>query len=252
MLELYHDWRSFCSIKVRLCLAEKGLEWKSQYVDLMKLEHTKPAYLKLNPNGVVPTLVHNGHSIQESTFINEYLDEVFRDVPLMPEGAVERARARFWVKYEDDVLHPIIRPATFALMMSPELAQCTDDELEALVAAHPNKERAEEYRRAARMPVDQEKVNAAKQLLTKALERLEHRLSETPWLGGESYSLADVAAAPFIDRIEELNLAGLWIGKPALGDWIQRVKARPAYKVAVPDNSQRFSAAFGNKNVPSS
>lgn len=244
MLELYHDWRSFCSIKVRLCLTEKGLPWQSHYVDLMKLEHTTPEYLKLNPNGVVPTLVHDGVPIHESTLINEYLDEVFPDVPLMPGNAVDRARARFWVKYEDDVLHPAIRPATFALMMSPELAQRSDKELEQMVAAHPNKQRAEELRRAARAPVDEGKVELARQTMKTALERLERRLTEAPWLGGETYSLADIAAAPFIDRLEELNLTGLWTGKSALNDWIARTKARPAYQEAVPDNSQRFAAAY--------
>src|SRR5215204_537707 len=163
MLELYHDWRSFCSIKVRLCLAEKQLPWESRFIDLMKLEHTSPEYLKLNPNGVVPTLVHDGIAIQESTVINEYLEENFPQIPLMSKDSVERARARFWVKFEDDILHPAIRPTTFAIMMSPELAMRSDKELDELVASHPNKQRAEEYRRAARAPIDQEKVRAASQ-----------------------------------------------------------------------------------------
>jgi glutathione S-transferase len=244
MLELYHDWRSFCSIKVRLCLAEKGLSWESRVIDLMKLEHTTAEYLTLNPNGVVPTLVHDGTPIHESTIINEYLDDVFPDVPLMPADRVERARARFWVKFEDDVLHPAVRPATFALMMSPELARLSDRELDDMIAAHPNKHRAEEFRRAARAPIDPQKVEAAKQMMQKALDRMERRLKEAPWLGGPSYSLADIAAAPFIDRLEELNLTGLWSGKPALAEWIARMKARPAYRLAIPATNQRFAEAY--------
>jgi hypothetical protein len=54
MLELYHDWRSFCSMKVRLCLAEKGLSWENRFVDLIKLEHMTPQYLELNPMGSSP------------------------------------------------------------------------------------------------------------------------------------------------------------------------------------------------------
>ena len=67
MLELYHDWSSFCSIKVRLCLAEKNLTWESRFIDLMKLDQLQPDYLKLNPNAVVPTLVHDGRAIWESS-----------------------------------------------------------------------------------------------------------------------------------------------------------------------------------------
>src|SRR5260370_3872250 len=210
MLELYHDWRSFCSIKVRLCLAEKGLAWRSRLIDLMKLEHTTPEYLRLNPNGVVPTLVHDGVPIHESTLINEYLDEVFPDIPLMPKDPVDRARARFWVKYEDDVLHPAIKPATFALMMSPELALRSERELEELVAAHPNRQRAEEYRRVAPEPIDHQKVEAAKTTMIAALDRLERRVTEAPCLSGPSYYLAHVADAPCIQRLDELNLSRMW------------------------------------------
>jgi len=245
MLELYHDWRSFCSVKVRLCLAEKELSWTSHYVDLMKLEHTRPDYLALNPNGVVPTLVHNGVPIHESTFINEYLDEVFPDVSLVPRDPVTRARMRFWVKFEDDVLHPVIRPATFALMMSPELARRSDSELDEMVRLHPNPARAEQYRKAARAPIDHEAVAQATRNMTSALQRLEDRLGGSSWLAGEHYSLADVAAAPFVDRLEEPNLAGLWSDLPHMQDWIARLKARPAYRAAVPEARQRFEAAFG-------
>jgi glutathione S-transferase len=169
---------------------------------------------------------------------------VFPEVSLMPEDPVERARARFWVKYEDDVLHPAIRPATFAMMMAPELAARSDEELAQMVEAHPNKQRAEELVRAARSPVDEEKVEAARRTMQTALDRLEQRLNEANWLGGRTYSLADVAAAPFIDRLEELNLSGLWQTRPALKDWIRRTKARPAYREAVPDNAKRFQAAY--------
>jgi glutathione S-transferase len=147
------------------------------------------------------------------------------------------------VKFEDDVLHPAIRPATFAQMMSPELASRSDAELDELVAKHPNKKRAEEYRKAAREPADPAKVEAATNTIVNALQRMERRLSEVPWLGGQSYSLADIAAAPFIDRLEELDLTDLWKGHPAIRNWIGRTKARPAYRIAIPENDQRFTAA---------
>ena len=240
MIELYHDWRSFCSLKVRMCLAEKKLPWVSREVNLMRLEHTKPDYLKINPNGVVPALVHDGVPIWESTFINEYLDEVFPEVPLRPADAVGRSRMRYWVKFEDDVLHPVIRPATFALMMAPILAKLDDEQLEALVSQHPNKARAEQYRKAARTPPDLAALKETKAQIDVALDRLEKQLSQTPWLAGDTYSLADVAAAPFIDRLEEMEFLGLWDHRPGMSDWVGRIKARPAYREAIPRDEQRF------------
>ena len=74
MIELYHAHPSTCSQKVRLCLAEKGLDYTSRTVNLRANENLSPAYLALNPNGVVPTMVHDGHVIIDSSVICEYLD----------------------------------------------------------------------------------------------------------------------------------------------------------------------------------
>ena len=77
MLELYHANHSTCSQKVRLCIAEKGLDFEGHLLDLGAKEQLDPEYLKLNPNGVVPTLVHDEVVITDSSVICEYLDEVF-------------------------------------------------------------------------------------------------------------------------------------------------------------------------------
>ena len=96
MLRLYHWWSSTCSRRVRIGLAAKGLEWESVYVNLRKLEHLEPWYVKLNPNGVVPTLDHDGKIVIESNFILEYLDDVWPAVPLRPAQAAPGGRGA-WV-----------------------------------------------------------------------------------------------------------------------------------------------------------
>ncbi|HTY67546.1 MAG TPA: glutathione S-transferase family protein, partial [Alphaproteobacteria bacterium] len=78
MLTLYNAPHSTCSQKVRICLAEKGLAFEDIRLDLGKArEHLKPEYLKLNPNGVVPTLVDGDDVIIDSSVICEYLDEKY-------------------------------------------------------------------------------------------------------------------------------------------------------------------------------
>jgi glutathione S-transferase len=61
-----------------------------------------------------------------------------------------------------------------------------------------------------------------------------------PWLAGATYSLADVAAAPAIDRIQRLKMADLWETLPATKDWIERVTSRAAYKRASPPDEFRI------------
>jgi glutathione S-transferase len=75
-LELYHSVNSVCAQKVRVALAEKGLEYKSRLMTL-RGDQFDPAYMRLNPNGVVPTLVHDGRAVIESSVILYYLDEAF-------------------------------------------------------------------------------------------------------------------------------------------------------------------------------
>jgi glutathione S-transferase len=240
VLALYHYWDSVCSFKVRLCLAEKGLAWTDRHVDLLKFEQLSPEYLAINPNGVVPSLVHDGQVVIESSVINEYLDETFPDVPLRPADPLERARMRVWVKYEDDVVHPAVRPGTFNLMIKSVVAGMKGPELDALLARHPKPDVARDWAAAAQAPVDHAALEQAKGKLAAALARMEQALCEHRWLAGDSFSLADIALAPMIDRIEYLALAGLWQGHPRLRDWIEGVKARPSFAMAAPPQTRRM------------
>ena len=94
MLELYHNDMSVCAQKVRMVLAHKGLEWKSIHYNLRAGEQFNPGFLKISPKALVPVLVHDGDAINESNVIDEYLEEVFPQHPLMPGDPVERARIR--------------------------------------------------------------------------------------------------------------------------------------------------------------
>ena len=115
MLELYHTHNSVCAQKVRIVLAEKRLEWESHHLLLAKGEHQTPEYFKLNPKGVVPTLLDDGEVLRESTIIIEYLDDTYPDPPLMPATSLDRAQARLWMKRIDDEIH---EPATTTVSFS--------------------------------------------------------------------------------------------------------------------------------------
>jgi glutathione S-transferase len=231
-IELFHDWNSVCSYKVRACLAEKELPWDSRRIDLMKFENLSEDYLTLNPNGVVPTLRHDGIVVIESSVINEYLDECFPSNPLVPRDPAARAAMRIWVKYQDDVVFPAQRPATFRLMVGRMLRALTHDQIAALVARHPQPERAQYFLSWASGPSDMKIVEEARQKLRQVIIRLNGRLVSSPWLAGESFSLAEVAFAPFVERLERLGFADLWRDQPAVGDWMERIKSRPSYAAA--------------------
>ena len=93
MLALYHGRTSVCSLKVRLALAEKALKFDSCLLTL-RGDQFEPHYLKLNPNAVVPTLIHHDSIIIESTVIMHYVDDAFPGSPLMPQDPLARAKVR--------------------------------------------------------------------------------------------------------------------------------------------------------------
>ena len=97
MMVLHHGWRSSASRRVRLCLEEKGLAYESHVVDMANMEHHSPDYLKINPNGTIPALVHDDLVLTESTAIMEYADEAFAGPKLTPDDPVERWRMRWWI-----------------------------------------------------------------------------------------------------------------------------------------------------------
>ena len=113
MLELYNFQQSTCSQKVRFMLAEKDLEWVDKRLDSRRGEHLKPEYLTINPNGLVPSLIHDGAIILDSSVIMEYLDEIFHNFSMVPADPVSRAHMRKWLRYMEEIPTPAIRYPSF-------------------------------------------------------------------------------------------------------------------------------------------
>ncbi len=116
MLTLYDFGNSVCCQKVRITMRAKGLDWESVKVDLFKAEQYDLKYLKLNPKGIVPTLVHDGKVIIESTLICEYLDDTIPEPRLVPADPWLRTRMRLWSKMVDEGLFEGVTEISFSAM----------------------------------------------------------------------------------------------------------------------------------------
>lgn len=235
MIELYHFGFSTCSQKVRLVLAEKGLEFQSHEVDLLSGEQHDPAYLKLNPNHVVPTLVHDGRVLLESSLIIAYLDDAFAEPPMRPADASGRYAVARWIKRVDDELHPAAPTVTFALGPRNALLMQPPEVREANIARIPDP-----VERATRRSVIEHGVAApefagALGVFIDTLEEMEVELAARPWLSGARFGLADATLLPYVLRLEHLGMDPLLEGsaRPRVADWLGRVKALPSYAAAV-------------------
>jgi glutathione S-transferase len=145
MLELYHSINSVCAQKVRIALAEKGLHAKEHFLTL-RGDQFDPSYMRLNPNAVVPTLVHDGHAIVESSLILYYLDDAFPEKPLMPPAPLTRFKVRMFNKFIDEYLHNSCMILTFATAFRPAFLAMSPQEREAQISRTPIRKRAE-YKR---------------------------------------------------------------------------------------------------------
>jgi glutathione S-transferase len=240
-LELYHFWDSFCSFKVRLCLEEKGLPWSGHHIDLMRFENLSEEYLAINPKGLVPVLKHDGTLIPESSIINEFLDERYPQPALKPSDPLERARMRLWVQVEEEELFTAVRPASLNLMMKQVFGRYTPAELDRILARHPRPQQVPTLKKMFLDPPDPKAVDQSRKLLRATLKKMDASLAaDGPWLAGRTYSLADIAAAPTVDRIQHLGMADLWENLAAFKDWVERLTSRPAYQRAAPREDARM------------
>ncbi|KAF1884828.1 hypothetical protein Lal_00028715 [Lupinus albus] len=145
-------------IRVRIALAEKGIEYEYKEQDLVN--NKSALLLEMNPiYKKIPVLIHNGKPICESLIIVEYIDEVWKDkAPLLPTDPYQRTQARFWAKFVDEKVHGV----AFKIWTGKK----GDHEAE-------------------------------KKELIENLKYLENFLGDKSYFGGENFGFVDIAMIPF-------------------------------------------------------
>jgi ganglioside-induced differentiation-associated protein 1 len=233
-LVLYHHGSSACAAKVRFALAEKAQPWQSRYVDILRGEQFAPAYLALNPKAVVPTLVHDGAVIVESTVICEYLEEAFPEQPLYPQAPLDRARVRLWTKAVDEELHPACSAITYVVSHRHTILRGGGlGSFEEFVGRGATAGMAARTQKWHWIQQGLEAPGAADRirLFDAYLREMEQALASSEWLVGSSFTMADVAMAPYVNRLAALSMEPLWrSGRlPAVERWFERICARPTF-----------------------
>ena len=227
-LELYNFPASTCSQKVRLCLFETGTEFTDRVLSSAKSEHLTPEYLALNPNGVVPTLVHDGVAIIDSSVILEYLDEMFPEVCMMPPDPVSKARLRKWLRFFEEVPTPAVRYPSFQSALLKNFQHLSEEAFAAAANARPL--RQDFYKRMGQDGFTDAEIERSLADIRLTAVRMETALAKSgPWLMGEMFTVADCAVAPSIDRMEDLGFSGLWGDCPHVDAWLDAMKARSSY-----------------------
>ena len=217
-LALYHNDMSSCAQKVRLMLAEKGLEWESRHLNLRAGEHQKDWYIKLNPRAVVPTLIDGDIVVPESNVINEYLDERFPDPPLKPADPFGRARMRLWTKQLDEGVHDAgIAVLSFGARVPPPVPRPRARPDKQMLESIPDPIKRERRRDVIEKGLDSQYFKMAIARLLTLYRDMDDALASHAWLAGDGYSIADAAFTPYMVRLEHLDVMGLLDRHPAHG-----------------------------------
>jgi glutathione S-transferase len=184
------------AMRVRLTLHEKQVAFIVKEEDLKnKSEELK----RLHPEARVPLLVHEGHAFYESAIINEYLDEAFAELPLMPKKALERAQVRLWTYWCNHEFKWEVDRFKYGTHRFPE-AECI----------------------------------GAKDRLIQHLEKIENALKKEGWLVGGMYSLADINVFPFFRQLHKIHPIPDFLSHfKESSAWLKKIEARPAFLKAM-------------------
>jgi glutathione S-transferase len=237
-LILYDFGNSICCQKVRITLRAKGLEWDSIMVDLFKSEQYDPKYLALNPKGVVPTLIHDGKPVIESTLICEYIDETFPQPPLIPADPWLQSRMRLWSKMVDEGLFEGAMEISFSAMFRERMKNMPEDIRQKRFRNVGDPRRTDRVKSTYELGVQSPFVVHGVAAYERAFGHLEHALAESggPWILGADPTLADISLMPFVARLDYLGLLDLWtMDRPRVQQWWAHTCAWPSFKSGLYD-----------------
>jgi glutathione S-transferase len=239
-LKYYHAEPAANSLKSMIPLKEKGLEFESIYVDLHKFEQHSEWFIAINPEGQVPVLDHDGVLITHTTVINEYLEDVFPEVPLRPADPVGRARMRYWNKFVDEHVMNHVSMHGWHRMVGVIARGIDGGEFEKLMERIPLPDQRKKWA-TARSGFSEADLHNATDKIVYALEKIEKTLASSPWLAGDMYTTADINFYAMCGMMVERMFPELEVGTkyPRVIDWRERMNARPGVQAGLqmPDHT---------------
>jgi glutathione S-transferase len=228
---LYNAPQSTCSQRVRFVLNAKDLPFEEVKLDLLAGDQLKPGYLALNPNGVVPTLDHDGAVVIDSSVIIEYLDEIAPErVSFTPRDPVRRAAMRALMRFIDEMPAAAVRVPTFNLAFLPRFQAMSEEEFAAFAESKPL--RKEFMLAMGRQGFPEKDMNAALDRMRRTYARMDRAIETSggPWLLGGDITLADVSLMPALVRMADLGLDPMWAELPRVQRWVEAIRAHRAFK----------------------
>ncbi|GAA3716825.1 hypothetical protein GCM10022421_25850 [Oceanisphaera sediminis] len=231
-------------MKVRLALEEKGLDWSSRIVDIVReQEQLEPWYIKLNPNGVIPTLeISNGTTevVTNSASIIRFIATLPEGNSLSPTDKNDVQLMDKLIDLADEIDLQILSYARHPSMEKSEKILDTRINKSLLLAEQHPELRNNYLACAARSEknktfrVDEKHIKDIEQKAVESLSFAEKKLNGNIFLLGDRYSLADVIWTVVLSRLDLLGYTDWVDGNrfPLLGSYYQRAQDRKSFTLA--------------------
>ena len=227
---------SACSMKTRIYLNLKNIPFTSHQINLSACENFSEWFQGINPRSLVPVLIHDGEVHIESNDILQYLEECYKEVPLIPKNMEEEIKDL--LKFEDD-LHIDIRNITFKFLVPRFLNKGKSVQPKAKNKATLNGELDsmddvnrnfwEQYEKHG---IKDEDASRSLIRFRTALEDLNDQLEDNQYILGAELSLVDVAWFIYATRIQHANYP-LQRLHPNVSGWYERLYANVLFRKEV-------------------
>jgi glutathione S-transferase len=240
MLELIHWEPNGSYLKPLVAFHEKGLAFRSRYVDVLAFEQYQPGFLaasretQLNQEGEGPILIHDGKQITESLFMMEYLEDAFPEKPLRPADPLGQNKILAWARFINEVFMPGASTLGCHTYLAPQFKGRDPASFAAVLARIPMKFLQDAWQLALTDGYSADLLEDSQRKVELAVRRIEDALAQSDWLVDGAYSLADIDAFAICNSLTVLT-PGLVneAATPRLMAWLKRIRARPAVQAAL-------------------
>ena len=218
--------------RVYLALLEKGVLFVERELKGRDFEHLKPDYLRINPKGQVPTLVHDRQALTEGMLINEYVDEAFDGPPLRPADPRERWRMRSWCRWAENDLGRCLMMIMWNRVVPTFVGDRSLEDVKKVLETVPDPDRRRSWLNAYQQTTPPEQLEESHRRVREGAQKVEKHLQNFAWFAGNSHSLADIDFLNFCGGFLTRFMPEVMNEKdtPATIAWLAKMEERPAVR----------------------